>query len=186
MFCPQCGQERVSQATSFCSRCGYLLTGTAKLLENGGVPLVPFEGVAADSLRSRGVKLGLFMMLLTFVIAPILGMISVFLFGIPPWPMGVVIFLLGGGGLLRMAYAMMFESKNASLLDEGRTRSGRAGESDNATSELSGQGPKGELYPAPFMPPARTGQWLDTNDLEPTSVTDHTTKLLEKDKELTD
>ena len=29
MFCPRCGQERFSQDTSFCSRCGFLLTAAA-------------------------------------------------------------------------------------------------------------------------------------------------------------
>src|SRR6185436_9773529 len=40
MFCPNCGQERISEATSFCSRCGYLLTGTADLLKIGGASLM--------------------------------------------------------------------------------------------------------------------------------------------------
>ena len=127
------------------------------------------------------------MILLTFVIAPILGMISVFLFRIPPWPMGVIIFLLGGGGLLRMAYAMMFESKTP-FMPESVTGTGLL--EGRQLSELPPASSSFILNPSsldsPFMPAARTGQWLDTNDLEPTSVTDHTTKLLEKDKELTD
>src|SRR5688500_1466685 len=109
MFCPRCGQERVSQETSFCSQCGFLLTGAAELLERGGEPLA---AMAVDSPRARGVKLGLFMILSIFFLAPIIGIISRFALGMPiPWPMGIVIFLLGGGGLLRIVHSLMFESK---------------------------------------------------------------------------
>ena len=184
MFCPRCGEERISQETSFCSKCGYLLTGTAELLEAGGTPLVPTtDRMVGASPRLRGIKLGMFMLLLTIVLAPIVGIISVFALNTEPWPVGVVIFLLGGGGLLRIVYALMFESKERTPLlpEEGWPKAGMVGAAA-ATDEqqLSGPGSKGELYPSSFIPPP-SNRWLDTNDLEPTSVTDHTTKLLEKD-----
>src|SRR5687767_14883625 len=114
MFCPQCGQERISEATSFCSRCGYLLTGTADLLRTGGAPLQkPLE---ERSPRSRGIRHGLFMFLLMFVVAPIVGLIATFGLGIEPWPVGVVVFLLGVGGILRMIYALMRSEEHTSEL----------------------------------------------------------------------
>ena len=177
MFCPRCGQERTSQATSFCSRCGFLLTGVSELLLSGGSALKE-EG---ESPRSRGIRIGIFMLLLLTVVAPILGMISVFLFGIPPWPMGVSIFLLGGGGILRIAYALMFQS--------AVRRSRLLGDSDqkDAASIIEGA-PVDVSLPAQLEVPASTyaapgsGLWLETNELEPASVTDHTTKLLDKEK----
>lgn len=176
MFCPRCGEERVSQATRFCSRCGFLLTGAAELIEKGGAPL---EGLISP--RARGIRLGLFMLLLTIVVAPIMGMISAFGFGIVPWPMGITIFLLGGGGLLRIAYAMMFESNKPSVAADEWWPKAMGSSADTVDErQLSGSGSKGELNPSSFVSP-RSNQWLDTNDLEPTSVTDHTTKLLEKD-----
>src|SRR5215468_3327760 len=119
MYCPNCGQERGSEATSFCSRCGFLLTGTAELLHTGGVlpNIAPLQ--IEPSPRTRGIRMGLFMFLLTFLVEPILGMISVFVFRMPPWPMGIAIFGLGGGGLLRMLYAVMFESKYPPGLSAG-------------------------------------------------------------------
>ncbi|MBA3351366.1 MAG: zinc ribbon domain-containing protein, partial [Blastocatellia bacterium] len=65
MFCPHCGQERVSEATSFCSRCGYPLIATADLLRTGGAPL-PTPTGGPRSPRSRGVRMGIFMFLLMF------------------------------------------------------------------------------------------------------------------------
>lgn len=178
MFCPQCGQERTSEATSFCSRCGYLLTGTAELLQMGGtLPQTP----AADqrSPRSRGIRQGVFMFLLMFVLAPVVGIISEFGLGIEPWPVGVVVAILGLGGLLRIAYALMFESKFPTSLPEARLNR--------------------ELHPSPYnlsvsaLPPERTaaasdfisptfGRQTGPMPAEPSSVTDETTKLLEKER----
>ena len=166
MFCPNCGQERVSEATSFCSRCGFLLTGTSELLATGGAkPAL----TTAGSPRSRGLKMGLFMILLTFVLAPIVGMITVFGFDMEPWPVGIVVFGLGFGGLLRIVYALLFESKYA------------AAEGQPVQAAFPARSaPAGELTPEPFAPPIRQDRW-QTNDLAPPSVTDNTTKLLEKE-----
>lgn len=173
MFCPQCGQERVSEATSFCSRCGYLLTGTAELLNTGG--LVPKPLPDERSPRSRGIRQGIFMFLLMFVVAPIVGLISTFGFGVEPWPVGVVVTLLGLGGILRMVYAVMFESKYPPSLLAARD-----------ATELTPGG-----FAASALPPHRRpaseyaspgpAAWRDREPAEPASVTDGTTKLLEED-----
>lgn len=175
MYCPKCGQERVSDATSFCSRCGYLLTGTAELLETGGVPLVPTRQPDIASPRSRGIKQGLFMFLLTFVLAPLVGIISVFALGLEPWPVGVVVLLLGFGGLLRIAYALMFESRNPPELRSGASL--YVAEGQIAGLETSARPPSSFVAPA-SVPTARR---LVTRDLGPPSVTESTTRLLEID-----
>jgi hypothetical protein len=179
MFCPHCGQERVSDATSFCSRCGYLLTGTAELLRTGGAPLEP-PREKARSPRSRGIRLGLFMFLLMFLLAPLVGIISVFAIDMEPWPVGVVVFLLGVGGVLRMVYALMFESNDPRAVAEG-----------GETRELY---PPGTNFSTAALPPQRdipsseytspSSRWReDTVTQIPDSVTDNTTKLLEKERD---
>ena len=98
-----------------------------------------------------------------------------------PWPIGLVLFLGGGAGVLRIAYALMFESSNPSALPEG-------GESEYTNPSLTGSRAAGSLPPqqtpsaADYISPG-VGGWRDTNELEPASVTDNTTKLLEKDAE---
>ena len=177
MFCPPCGQERTSEATSFCSRCGYLLTGTAELLQTGGAPgaNTPADAV---SPRSRGIRQGVFMFLLMFVLAPIVGIISTFGLGIEPWPVGVVVAGLGFGGLLRIAYALMFESKYPSALPAG-------GVAEGQLPGRAGQAflPPQQTYPASQFTSPQTNRRLDTEPREPSSVTDSTTRLLEKDTE---
>src|SRR5687768_5243881 len=102
MFCPNCGQERVSTKTSFCSRCGFLLTGTADILQLGGVlPRASAEKVYyPPSPRSRGVKQGLFILLLSLLIVPLTIAISIMLNLRPPLAV-VTMILLVAGGLLR-------------------------------------------------------------------------------------
>lgn len=189
MFCPRCGQERVSQETSFCSQCGFLLTGAAELLERGGAPLAP---VPADSPRARGVKFGIFMILLMLVVAPVMGMIAMGL-RIGPWPIGLAVFLLGGGGLLRIIHALMFESKQpgAPTLREQRwTRweTGRGGQYIKP-AVADQQLPRGEVYPLStghHRTSTAPGRWLDTSDLEPGSVTEQTTRQLSKERDFSD
>src|SRR5436309_2544095 len=101
MFCPQCAQERVSDATSFCSRCGFLLTGTTELLYTGGI--IPGSGVRSagffsPSARTRGLKQGLFLFLMTFLIVPIVAILTVAA-GAPKWGIPIVAIALFVGGL---------------------------------------------------------------------------------------
>ena len=172
MYCPQCGQERVSEATSFCSRCGYLLTGTAELLRLGGV--LP-SSAGKRSARSRGIRQGMFLFLLTFLFVPLVGILSVFLFKINPWPVGVVAFLFGMGGMLRIAYAQMFES-NESLVPPAPALS--SSRSSTSISALPSQ----HSEPARDYAAPEAARAVDLV-LQPNSVTENTTKLLERDAE---
>src|SRR5215203_891472 len=102
MFCPRCGQEQISNETRFCSRCGFLMTGVGELVANGGnTALTVPQTAKPDSPRKRGLKQGLFIFLLTFLIVPIIAILSVWThaqpFGIP-----IAAILLFVGGLLRM------------------------------------------------------------------------------------
>src|SRR5258708_7024170 len=103
MFCPKCGQERVSIDTSFCSRCGFLLTGTSDLLQMGGImPQLPAQtGFKVASPRNRGLKQGLFIFLLTFLVVPLVAIISVALH-LGVWGIPIAAITLFVGGLLRM------------------------------------------------------------------------------------
>ena len=164
--------------TSFCSRCGYLLTGTADLLNTGGaVPETPAGG--PRSPRSRGIRMGVFMFLLMFVVAPIVGLIATFGLGIEPWPVGVVVTLLGLGGLLRIVYALMFESSAPVAITEPRTPS--ALDPSSATFATSALPPHRSVPASEYTSP-QPGTWREPQASEPSSVTDDTTKLLEKEE----
>src|SRR6187549_1142230 len=114
MHCPVCGQQQVSEETRFCSRCGFLLTGVAEVVKSGGLVAAKSTGVtgSADSPRRRGIKKGVFWALLTVLVVPIMALLTL-LFRIPPFlpVLGALIFAVGG--LLRVAYALLFESGNS-------------------------------------------------------------------------
>lgn len=182
MFCPQCSQERLSTETSFCSRCGFLLTGTAELLLTGGqIPNLPIQSdYKAPSPRNRGLKQGLFIFLLTFLFVPLLVIISIAVRVQSPFIVAIAAVLLVMGGLLRMAYALMFESPVASepTLEDDLIANTKSLLNSSAKRTLP---PQQSQAIGSYAAPA-TGHWRDTNDLEPRSVTDGTTKLLEHDE----
>lgn len=180
MYCPQCGYERVSEETNYCSKCGFLLTSAAELVRNAGVApgfaATPGTGMSA---RRRGIKHGLFWMLLTFLVVPLVGALSM-AFGFDPSLAGAASILFFMGGILRMVYAVMFESAEpgtATLEDKVISRTG----SKNVLSAAPAALPPAYTQPAAqYMKPA-SGNWRDTNDLQPVSVTENTTKLLADD-----
>lgn len=109
MFCPQCGQQQVSDAARFCSRCGFQLAAVANLLVTGGAaPEVAMEAVPAPaSPRRVGARLGGKLMLSGLFLAPALAMLSE-LIGTPEeLPLvGLMVFM---AGLFRLLYALIFE-----------------------------------------------------------------------------
>lgn len=178
MHCPKCGQQQASDETRFCSRCGFLLSGIADIVANNG--LVPasqtgFFG-AVGSKKRRGVKQGTFIFLLTFLVVPLSIMVAMATRN-GPFLALVAMILFGIGGLLRTVYALMFESGDPE------------GYPTTTTPALSGSVENRGALPPAYAAPASVysspaGAWRDTNDLQarPGSVTDSTTKLLQKDE----
>ncbi len=181
MFCPQCGQERVSVETNYCSRCGFLLTAAANLLQTGGRDPLEVSRTTPQPIspRRRGIKQGLFIFLLTFLVVPIVAMLSVML-RIDPVAAGVASVFFFMGGVLRMVYALMFESvePGAPTLEE-KIIAGAA--TFNAKQDQKALAPDRSDSATSYVSPA-TGNWRDTNDLQPRSVVEGTTKLLELDE----
>jgi len=178
MFCPRCGQQQATDSMRYCSRCGFSMEGTMHLLAHGGMlPMYqpPVDG-KTTSPRRRGVKQGALLMLIGAIIVPIFGVMSGFapgrlenVFAFFAALSAIICFV---GGPLRMLFAAIFE--------EGA--------------------PKYQFTPqtsyAPAIPPARVSalpppspnpaaQWRQRPQtaeiLAPPSVTDSTTKLLDKE-----
>ena len=175
MHCPVCGQQQVSEETRFCSRCGFLLTGVAEVVKAGGLVSVKSTGLtgSADSPKRRGIKQGVFWAMLAILVVPLMGILTIFLHIPPILPLlGLLIFAVGG--LLRVAYAALFEAGNSP-----------AGFPEHLMREPESRGalPPSHSTPASAYT-APGGSWRDTNDLErvPSSVTDSTTKLLQKEE----
>jgi hypothetical protein len=111
MFCPQCGQQQVSDAARFCSRCGFQLAAVSGLLATGGrgaEPAPAFEAVPAPpSPKRKGAQLGGKLMLSGAFLIPVLAILSEII-GSPEELalLGVIAFV---AGMFRLLYALLFE-----------------------------------------------------------------------------
>lgn len=145
------------------------MSGVQGLLSSGGTSAVPTPPKKGDSPRSKGLKQGLFIFLLSFLIVPLVVMATIWSQS-EPFAVVVVSVLLTVGGLLRAVYALLFQSP-----DTGSDASGispAVGAANNFEFGASSEN---------YLPP-RPANWADTNELVPRSVTDETTKLLQKNR----
>ena len=181
MYCPICGQQQVSEETRFCSQCGFLLTGIAQVVAKGGAlpQFINPNDPNTISPRKKGIKQGGILMLSGLIIVPLVALLAVAL-NIDPTLVAVVAILTFWGGLLRIIYAALFESTQPSgkTLEENVLSSAQ-----NLLGEKKEQNalPQGESIPTSGYVPPNQSNWRDTNDLAQPSVTEGTTKLLEKD-----
>lgn len=181
MFCPRCGQEQLNDETRFCSRCGFLMIGVTELIANEG--LIPEKYVTIkggkNSPRKRGIKQGATLFLSGVLIVPLLAVIFVGILNTEGLIVPVAALLTFLGGILRMIYALLFESNNSNenTLEENVIATSQ--KFLNRQKNSKALPPEQSIPVANYVPPA-AGNWRDTNDLEPSSVTENTTKLLDQ------
>jgi hypothetical protein len=183
MFCPQCGQQQAPGMVRFCSRCGFPLDGVLTLLGNGG--MLPVyrdpEQPKVISARKKGVKQGGMLLLLGAIIVPILAVFADYSNSSFPEILAalaaIICFL---GGPLRMLYAAVFE--------EGAPNPYRVAQpyvpAPMPPRQFSAPPSHNTALPPP---PAQSGLgWRQrpiTAELaNPPSVTENTTRLLDKDR----
>lgn len=111
MFCPECGQQQVSDEVRFCSRCGFQLAGVTGLLATRGAlsAEATMTAPAPDTPKRQGVRQGGKLMLFGIFMMPCLGLLGEMTRGLIPEEaviIGAIVFL---AGLLRMIYAALFE-----------------------------------------------------------------------------
>ena len=178
MYCPQCGQQQTSDQVRFCSRCGFLLEAVAAVLAAGGMaPRYIQPGAQPMSPRSKGVRHGAMMMLSTFLVVPVMAIIIVGILNGPGEIVGLAAVTCFVGGLLRMLYALLMESSYP------------ATESHQMGAYLPPSTPPFDQSARNLgLPPASvnaTSSWRprpNTSELvRPPSVTENTTRLLDKD-----
>jgi len=179
MFCPQCGQQQVTGVVRFCSRCGFPLDGVIQLLGSGGI--VPAyrasDEPVAVSPRKKGVKQGGLLLLSGILLVPILGLFASFsASSFPQMLAGLAAIICFIGGPLRMLYAAIFE--------EGA----RPTHAYGPPMPMHVPQQFGSHNQAPALPPPQVsgpGAWRrrpNTAELvNPPSVTENTTRLLEKE-----
>jgi hypothetical protein len=187
MYCPQCGQQQVSSELRFCSRCGFPLAGVGELLATGGV-IARHEPPSSSepkkiSPRRKGVQQGVALIFLAAVLTPLFGALNAYL-NFPELFAALTAIIGFIGGFLRILYAAIFEEGAPKILYlnpnqqvvfpayQQPAQPGRAlGDSQN----------RGNLLPPQQGAPVPRWRRPDTAELSrPPSVTENTTKLLDK------
>jgi hypothetical protein len=170
MFCPQCGQQQLSENVRFCSRCGFSLQIVSELIENqcSLAERAAKEVESHLSPRQKGVRMGALLMLTSFLIALIQALMPTLVDKLVVLAAPVIICFFVG--FVRLFYALFFE--------EGTKRSkGIAGTSGKAPA-LDGFA-KVSLPSASSIPVSNRRRVNTTEVAQPLSVTEGTTKLLE-------
>jgi hypothetical protein len=180
MHCPSCGQQQISHETKYCSRCGMPLGTVAEVLAHGGyLPQLVELSNKKKSVFSRrnGLAFSLIWCLFFLLImAPFWGIMNVEELA------GISAIIGIFGGLILFISSFMFLKKDTPVYSGAQ-----AFMPPTARHDLHGQPGYSALPPQRSVPASsygvpQAGSWRDTKDLEPTSVTENTTKLLEKDE----
>lgn len=178
MFCPQCGQQQVSETVRYCSRCGFLLEGVSAVVASGGqLPMRYVQSGSRElSARSKGVRQGAMLMLSTILVVPIVAVLTVSLNVLPEIFIPLVSIFCFIGGLLRMLYALMMEDANPPI-----DSSQLAAYAPPRPPELESRRPVASAQASFNQAPAWKPRPNTAEIFTPPSVTENTTRLLQKE-----
>ncbi len=169
MFCPKCGQPS-SDEVRFCPRCGLQLDGLASYVaSNGQVPAVPpVPPALVMTARRRGMRRGAKLMFICAVLLPAAALLA--FEGDAPGPLLLVCtaFL---AGLAWLVFSWLLNDNVAPVGKDAKRRDLAAGQERPALGAP-------QFTPAPLFDRQRG----NTAEIyQPPSVTENTTKLLDKD-----
>jgi zinc-ribbon domain len=169
MYCPNCGQQQISDEMRFCSRCGLALTALVEWLAGGGLPAKRGDEtqVSASSPRRKGIRRAAKLMFFSGVLFPVFLVLSLV---VDEGAVMIIPIFLLFVSLVLMLYARLFSDKTAPV--------------NNLVAQTSTLGPisaRGSLPPAANTSMPGVGrQQVRTNEfVQPSSVTEHTTKLFD-------
>jgi zinc-ribbon domain len=168
MYCPNCGQQQVSDEMRFCSRCGQALSGLTEWLAGGNLPVQQPKlqlPASPDSPRRKGIRRAQKLMFFSGVLFPVFIVISLAVDEGGPLILPALIFFVS---LVMMLYARLFSDPT--------TPAAR-------TKILDSLSARSALPPSTSIPISDAGrQQVRTNELaQRPSVTEHTTRLLDNE-----
>lgn len=184
MHCPRCGQQQVSEEIKFCSRCGFPLGLVAEVLAHGGF-LPQLNDLQKDKkwlTRSNGLKIALLWFVVFICLVPLAAITKA------PGDITASLAILGTiGGLFLTILSFLFlpnppkTNKNFNNLQNINSASPQYLSENAATAAAL---PPQTSQPVSHYAAPSAGSWKapDTGELVPHSVTEGTTKLLQKNE----
>lgn len=188
MFCPNCGQQQATDQMRFCARCGFPLGLVSEILSNGGfLPQLAAINAKKNIFTRRKVFLfGLIWFLsFLFLIIPITAL----LFSDERGGEVITAFvaILGTmGGILMMLFSLFFESekKKAAMPPPPinfAVQNNQIG-AQPAHQALPPQAANFTPTGVAYQPPRTSWREAKTGELVPPSITEGTTRLLEREE----
>lgn len=180
MHCPSCGQQQINNETKFCSRCGLPLGTVAEVLAHGGylpqlAQLANMNSKKPFFSKKNGVTFGIiWFIFLTMFCTAILRILDA------PGELIGIIAVTGVFGAMMIIVGSLValpSARQPALVANAVPMKSDQLQSGPAHAAL----PPQQSQPAGYYAPA-TGNWRDTNDLQPASVTENTTRLLNKEE----
>jgi hypothetical protein len=179
MYCPKCSQPQVSDETSFCSRCGFPLIAAKELVANGGMIAgreTQSQGIQL-SQSHRGMRKGVKIMLAGFPLLLIIGFLSAINDGFAAFLLlPALCFIVG---FIRLLYGTFLE-KNVPLIktDTPQQQVYSAMPNQLGTNALTSE----LTSPKMSADEQFTTKGMKTAEIiQPPSVTENTTRLLDKE-----
>ena len=173
MFCPNCGQQQVSQEIKFCSRCGFPLGLVSEILSHGGFLPQLAELYKNKNFFSRrnGLIFSLFWFLIfVLLLTPLFGNGVFALFGVT-------------GALILIAASFLILKKEPTKFDIPQNALSSSPIKDLYEARQTALPPPQTQPAQSYVPPTNSWKAADTGDLvRQHSVTDETTKLLNRDE----
>lgn len=174
MFCPKCGQQSLDEVR-FCPKCGLQLAGLpAYVAANEAAQAgAPVTGAPSMTARRRGIRRGAKLMFICAVLLPAAALLA--FEGDAPGPL-LLVCTAGLAGLLWMVYSWLFNDNTVPVADRAARKAARK-------RELAATGERPALGAPQFTPvPLFNQQRANTAEIyQPPTVTENTTKLLDKD-----
>ena len=182
MHCPSCGQQQISNETKFCSRCGMPLGLVSEVVAHGGFlpQLAQLNKKKTFFNKKNGVVFGTFWFIFfTLFCTAFFGILQA-----PEELVGILAITGVFGTMMIIIFSLIFlPSSKISMANLAHFQASPQPDRYGVPAQHQNQAlPPKQSIPASVYAPPQAGNWRDTNDLQPTSVTEGTTKLLDKDQ----
>jgi hypothetical protein len=184
MYCPNCGQQQVSNQIRFCSKCGMPLDAVTNVLANGGVlpvsnALTPLK---STSPRKRGLKQGGLLMLLGVFFVPFFAILIESTHG-PEELIGILALIFFLGGFIRLLYALLFQDGTPMFSSKSDEFNYQPANVNNLPNQIPTNLGPNALPPQQSVPVSnfvqpQAGMWKETNDLVAVDNSEKATKIL--------
>lgn len=179
MFCPRCGQQQASGDLRFCSRCGLPLGIVSEVLANGGtLPQLLELGKKSFLSRKNGAVFSLFWFIFfVLILTPFWGIVDVEELAAISAVTGVF------GGLMILLFSLLVLKPAKKEMPQFLQQANAVPNHLQGTQSQTALPPQQTQSAQEYVSPANSWKAPDTGELaRPGSVTENTTKLLNKDE----